>query len=434
MGFSLSSASQTALGNPQCQIREQNMTYTSPILNGNPQQISDYYIKLVHARIAAASGWRTIFERIPNFQLAVAKAPGQVPCPFSGDGTSKFRFRKKDLYTGCAIHNDYPDNAFCDGIDVLATFYNLSKTQTCKKILVDFFGMDLEAPLTNADIENERKYHAAVKAAESLTKEEVAQRQKKLEVIYHYTGDIKPKSPVALYFEKRGLSRIFQNLPKDLGLNNRMYYWEKESGDTLIFPAMIAIYRDTRGRPLTIHRTYLEKDGDKAKVKLPKLMMKPPADMTGGSIQLFDPFYDSDTRNWTLSVSEGIENALSVIEATSTPCWAASSAWCLENVEIPDYQLPPPDVKAINLYIWADKDRKNSVGVYPGREAAVKLQARMNDFLTKRYPASKLTIEVLEPARDIPEGKKGVDWNDVLKLEGPEGFPIRWAPEYLTQL
>lgn len=62
---------------------------------------------------------------------------------------------------------------------------------------------------------------------------------------------------------------------------------------------MIAIYRDTRGRPLTIHRTYVDKNGDKAPVENPKLMMKPPADMTGGSIQLFD-HYDSgsSTRHW----------------------------------------------------------------------------------------------------------------------------------------
>ncbi|MCW4868896.1 hypothetical protein M7820_22905, partial [Enterobacter hormaechei subsp. xiangfangensis] len=55
-------------------------------------------------------------------------------------------------------------------------------------------------------------------------------------------------------------------------------------------------------------------------------------------------------------------------------------------------------------------------------------------FLAKRYPASKLTIEVFEPAQDIPDGKKGIDWNDVLQLTGQDGFPIHWAPECLNQL
>ncbi|MCV5062818.1 toprim domain-containing protein, partial [Escherichia coli] len=91
-------------------------------------------------------------------------------------------------------------------------------------------------------------------------------------------------------------------------------------------------------------------------------------------------------------MAEGIENALSVVEATSTPCWAASSAWCLENVTVPDFLLPPPDVKSINFYIWADKDIANSQGTRAGIEAAQRLQSRMVEFLAKRYPASKLTI------------------------------------------
>lgn len=64
-------------------------------------------------------------------------------------------------------------NAFCDGIDVLAEYYKLSKTQTCKKILTDFFGMDLYAPLTDADLESERRYKSTVRATETLDSDEV---------------------------------------------------------------------------------------------------------------------------------------------------------------------------------------------------------------------------------------------------------------------
>ncbi|MGV7963787.1 toprim domain-containing protein [Photorhabdus tasmaniensis] len=410
------------------------MAYASPAVNRTPHEVSDHFIKLVHARIAEVAGWRYVFERIPAFKEACEKAPRQVPCPFTGNGKSKFRFRKKDLYTGCAIHNDYAVNAFCDGIDVLAEHYKLTKTQTCKKILTDFFGMDLYAPLTDADILSERRYKTAVRATETLDSEEVEKRLRKLEVLYHYTGEIKPNSPVAMYLRKRGFKRILNHLPKDLGLNNRLYYWNQEKQKASTYPGMIAIYRDTRGRPLTIHRTFVEKDGDKANVDNPKLMMKPPADMTGGSIQLFDPHYDSVSCTWTLGVAEGIENALSVTEATSTPCWAASSAWCLENVVVPDYLLPPSDAKVINFYIWADKDIANTKGNCAGMASAKRLQNRMEDFFAKRYLASELIVRVFEPACDIPKGKKGVDWNDVLKATGSDGFPIKWAPEFLDQL
>ncbi|EMV2615823.1 hypothetical protein AAB240_004988, partial [Escherichia coli] len=70
----------------------------------------------------------------------------------------------------------------------------------------------------------------------------------------------------------------------------------------------------------------------------------------------------------------------------------------------------------------------------PGMESAKRLQERMKEFFAKRYPTSELTIKVFEPDFDIPVGKKGVDWNDVLKLTGPDGFPVKWAPECLAQL
>ena len=414
--------------------KREQMTYASQAVKRTPHEVTDHFIKMVHARIAEVSGWRYVFDRIPAFKDACDKAPGQVPCPFSGVGKSKFRFRKKDLFTGCAIHNDFPVNAFCDGIDVLAEYYKLSKTQTCKKILTDFFGMDLYAPLTDADLESERRYKSTVRATETLDSDEVEKRGRKLEVIYHYTGEIKPESPVWVYLRNRGLNRVLSNLPKDLGLNKRLYYMDKSLEKPTIYPGMIAIYRDTRGRPLTIHRTFVELNGDKAHVENPKLMMKPPADMTGGSIQLYDPHFNPGTRTWTLGVAEGIENALSVTEATSTPCWAASSAWCLENVEVPDSLLPPPGVKVIQFYIWADKDLVNTKGTSPGMESAKRLQERMKEFFAKRYPTSELTIKVFEPDFDIPEGTKGIDWNEVLKLTGPDGFPVKWAPECLAQL
>ncbi|MFP1497955.1 hypothetical protein ACLB1Q_34420 [Escherichia coli] len=157
-----------------------------PGLRRNPQEVSEHFIKLVHARIAEVSGWKYIFDKYLASEDACKTL--MLPRPFTGAGKSKFRFRQKDLYTGCAIHNDFPVNEFCDGIDVLAKYYELSKTQTCKKILSDFFGMDLHAPLTDADIENERRYKSAVRATETLDREEVAKRMRKLDATYHYTG------------------------------------------------------------------------------------------------------------------------------------------------------------------------------------------------------------------------------------------------------
>ena len=104
------------------------MTYASPALRRKPQEVSEHFIKLVHARIAEVSGWKYIFERIPAFKERAKPEPGSLPVYWR-----RISFPAKDLYTGCAIHNDFPVNEFCDGIDVLAKYYELSKTQTCKR-------------------------------------------------------------------------------------------------------------------------------------------------------------------------------------------------------------------------------------------------------------------------------------------------------------
>jgi hypothetical protein len=82
------------------------MTYASPAVKRTPHEVSEHFIKMVHARVAEASGWRYVFDRIPAFKDACDKAPSQVPCPSPGTGNQS-SVSKKDLYTGCAIHNDF---------------------------------------------------------------------------------------------------------------------------------------------------------------------------------------------------------------------------------------------------------------------------------------------------------------------------------------
>lgn len=66
--------------------KREQMTYASQAVKRTPHEVTDHFIKMVHARIAEVSGWRYVFDRIPAFKDACDKAPGQVPCPFSGPG------------------------------------------------------------------------------------------------------------------------------------------------------------------------------------------------------------------------------------------------------------------------------------------------------------------------------------------------------------
>lgn len=167
------------------------------------------------------------------------------------------------------------------------------------------------------------------------------------------------------------------------------------------YDTLTAAVRDVKGRLVTLHRTFLTPEGRKVVSDSPKRIMALPSDRTilGCSVQLGRP-------RKVLAVAEGIETALSVVKGLRIPCWAALSAVGLEHFE------PPEGVRMV--FIMADKDRS---GV--GEKAAEKLAARLRE--------RGLLVYVFLPKGEIPAGSKGVDWNDVLMMEGEAGFPVPFS-------
>lgn len=70
--------------------------------------------------------------------------------------------------------------------------------------------------------------------------------------------------------------------------------------------------------------------------------------------------------------------------------------------------MPRSSTKLVR--IWIDKDRSGR-----GEEAA--------KVLRKRLWERNIPLQVFVPPLPIPEGAKGVDWNDVLLQLGRMGFP-----------
>jgi putative DNA primase/helicase len=142
------------------------------------------------------------------------------------------------------------------------------------------------------------------------------------------------------------------------------------------WPAMVALVtRGTDGAPLAIHRTYLARDGAcKAPVDPQKMMLGP---VRGGAVWL-GPIGDR------LMVAEGIETALSAMQATGQPAWAALSTSGLRTLELP--------VEARDVVVLADGDE-------PG-EAAARDAAR-------RWKRGGRRVRIARPPR-------GFDFNDVL--------------------
>jgi phage/plasmid primase-like uncharacterized protein len=107
-------------------------------------------------------------------------------------------------------------------------------------------------------------------------------------------------------------------------------------------PAMIALVFAVDGAPLGIHRTYLNRDGSKARVEPTKASLGP---IWGGAIRL-----DEKLDSRPLVIGEGIESSASAGRLLAGPAWAAISAGNLGRGLV----LPP---EARSVVIAADPDK-----------------------------------------------------------------------------
>jgi len=208
--------------------------------------------------------------------------------------------------------------------------------------------------------------------------------------------DEQKPSLVKAYLHSRGLNPELLPEHMPFRFHPAMPYWEDE-----VYlgrhPAMLALVSGADGRPVTMHRTFLTKDGKKAGLPYPKKFMAYPSDrcLTGGAMRLCQA-------EPVLGIAEGIETALAVRQATGMAVWAALSCTLLERFE--------PPVGTRHVAIWGDLDR---MGV--GKDSAQKLAER----LSERGIAASLHM----PPALLLGDDKSIDWLDVLNRVGPAGFP-----------
>jgi putative DNA primase/helicase len=150
-------------------------------------------------------------------------------------------------------------------------------------------------------------------------------------------------------------------------------------------PEMIAMVSDNAGNLVTLHRTFLTLEGDKANGfgrSSRKLMPGPLPD--GVAIRLYTDPHPYETELKTLGVAEGIETAISVTQMFHVPCWSL-----INSVMMAKWN-PPDGVEKVIIY--GDNDKS-----FTGQAAAYKLANRLSD---------KLSVKV-----KIPD--QVGDWNDV---------------------
>jgi hypothetical protein len=143
------------------------------------------------------------------------------------------------------------------------------------------------------------------------------------------------------------------------------------------WPAIVALVtRGTDGTPLAVHRTFLARDGcGKAAVEPAKMMLGP---CRGGAVRL-------GPTGEQLMIAEGIESALSAMQATAQVCWAALSTSGLRALELPDHIR--------DVVVLADGDA-------PGEAAAKDAGLR--------WKREGRRVRIARPPR-------GFDFNDVLR-------------------
>ena len=196
--------------------------------------------------------------------------------------------------------------------------------------------------------------------------------------------------------QSRGLDSLIPDWPS-IRFHPNMQY--KDDNGKLIgyYPAMLALIQKGN-EAITIHRTFLTPNGCKISADSKKWMPIPSDKIvTGSAIRLGNP-------GRVLCVTEGIETALAVIEATGMVTWPLINATLMARFEIPD--------GVEKLIIWSDLDRS-----FAGTFAATKL--------AERAKAQGIEAVIREPKGPIPVEVKSIDWLDVLNQLGPNAFALR---------
>lgn len=192
---------------------------------------------------------------------------------------------------------------------------------------------------------------------------------------------ISPGDPVAQYLASRGLPVPIA--PHSLHFAPTLPYYD--DGECLgNFPVMLAGVTGPDNHLVSVHRTYLTPDGEKADVPTVKKLTPASGSMAGAAIRIGHPDVRPD--GVALAVAEGIETALAFTALHGVACWAAVSANGLQSF------IPPSSVNI--LFIAADNDESGT-----GQRAAQTLATRM--------AAAGIVARVCMPP-DV-----GTDWADV---------------------
>jgi len=287
---------------------------------------------------------------LSSLGLSIRQDGKHGPCPLCG-GKDRFRLDKDGsgyICNQCGAG---------DSIKLVQSYFGIDFRGALKKIS-EIIGM--------VDIDKiHKRSNAAVR--ENLIK------------LWESSAPITESDLVCNYLRSRKINITSKSLPI---LSENLRFCPKcyESDTTKEMPALIARILHNSGKTLSVHRTYLDPEGGKAKIGSQKKIMPAVGSLNGSAIRLLPP------RNGLIGVAEGIETALACSQLHRIPTWSVINSTLMESFN------PPEGIKKI--VIFGDNDKS-----FTGQKAAYVLANRLYE---------KYVIEVVLP--DLPG-----DWANELE-------------------
>ena len=315
--------------------------------------MNDRYEQFRQLERAAEGRWAEIIRALSCVDISDAiNRRRHVRCHRDhGKTNAQFRVFRDFEQTGGGICNTC--GAFSNGFALLGFLNGWEYKQSVKEVAQYLEGRVISAPPRPSLAPQLRTWEVS---------EENLQR---LRDVWHSTERL-AGSKGETYLRNRGIEC---DLPDEgeVRFHRRLEYWDQDRRRSLgYFPGIVSMMRSPEsGEPLTLHRTYLTWNGEKAHVPCPKKLMSAAVDGVirelGAAIRLYP--LDGEC----LAITEGIETALAVRSAhPGLPVWACYSASVLTSFR------PPEGVKRV--LIWGDLDESGA-----GQIAAAKLAIRLRN-------------------------------------------------------
>ncbi len=333
--------------------------------------------------------WKSALPRLGVDPATIQNPKMLGPCPIEGEGKTRFRF----------VNRDGGGNWFCntcgagDGVRLVALVNNVSDADAIRMIRDLDSAPGIKGPPICAKPVVEKP-------------KDVSRQRRMLQKIWGETVPVEGTS-VEKYIHNRVPGFSIDWLSPAIAFHPELYHVDEDDVDAKtkqkkkqLLPAMVARVTGLDGKPVTLHRTYLSKDGFKATVSpgQVKKLMSGTRMLSGDSIRVNTPHIKSRVA----IVCEGIEKALALVASTNNR-HAAFSALNAGNLS--KFKLSRQDYD--HVIICADRDPINKKhGWRPGEHFAEILQARL---LTEGF-----TVKFRVPET---EGKDYADlWIESYKL------------------